>query len=95
MSVGSLLTCATGVPPSLRTVTRVVRLILSERLSFHSLTEAPSRRTTEPGARFSPCSPQSLKSQRSRLSLPSQGLSSIQPKATCRSSPRIIWMRGV
>ena len=82
MSTGSLLTCVAGVPPSLSTVTRVVRLMFNERLSFHSFTEAPSSRTTDPGARFSACSPQSLKSQRSRLSLPSHGLSSIQPKAT-------------
>ena len=63
---GSSLICTAAAPPSLRTVTRVVLLMLRERLSFHSFTDAPSRRTMEPGARFSAFSPQSLKSQRSR-----------------------------
>ena len=60
MVTGSSLICVTGAPPSRRTVTRVVRLTFIERLSFHSLTDTPSSRTTEPGARFSLCSPQSL-----------------------------------
>ena len=95
MLIGSLVASDTAGPPSRSTTTRLDWLMFSERLPCHSFTDVPSSLTTEPGARFSAWLPQSLKSQRMRSPESPHGLSSIQPKAICRSSPRTIWMRGV
>ena len=55
ISKGSFIDVITLESPSLKIVTLLERLMLIDFLSFHSLTETPSKRTIEFGRRFSEC----------------------------------------